>query len=1009
MQQVLRRGLIVVACLALVPGISAAQGTSAASISGVVKDTSGAVLPGVTVEAASPVLIEKVRSTVTDENGEYRIIELRPGSYTVTFALSGFATFRSEGLELRSNFTATLNAELRVGSLEETLTVTGETPLVDVQNVSQQQTISKTLLDAVPTGKSVLGYAALMPSAVNPGTAQDVGGSMGESSVRISVHGAKQSDQKLLQDGMSYNILGQGGTGRTYFINPLAAQEIVIDVGSGGSAENPLGGAMVNLIPKDGGNRFSGTFFGTATGHQMQGDNLDDDLRSQGLTTVNAVRNIYDVNAVLGGPIVQDKLWFMTSHRVWGRESRFANLFWDANVDDWLFTPDPNRPGDAGEDFRAHNIRTTWQVAAKHKITASYDYQKNNSNVQGGSLGTGTRSLEAIVNPDVYCNQPNLIQATWTHPARDRLLFEAGHSQLINLRSVYKTPCGGTPLENAVLEQSTGLIYHGSSRVFDNNTRTINERFSATYLTGAHSLKFGTTFFRSFQDRDDIEERGRPGFPVDFRLNNGIPNRLTQFVSPRNEGSEVRASIGLFAQDNWSLGRATLVLGLRYEYHNSAATAVDAPEGLLGPPSASFPERTCLPCWHDINPRAAVAYDLFGDGKTALKASVGRYVSAITTELASNFSPAGSRVLQANRSWTDVDRDYVPDCDLKNPAAQNLTAVGGDLCGALDDQNFGQNVPGIQPDPDWITGWGNRGYNWRTTLEIERQVLPGLAISGGYYRTWWGNQTVIDNTLVTPADYDPFCFTAVVDARLPGDVSGATICGLYDLNPTKFGQVANVQTLASNFGEYREVYNGGDINFTARLAKGVIMAGGWNVGNSVNTSSNAGAIGLALGTNSQTDTCFVVDTPQQLYNCKSGNPYQHRVKLNSSIPLPWETQVAFVYQNLPGPNYNANQTVTSAAIAPSLGRSLSGGVNNVTVGLLVPNAAFVDDRVNQLDIRLTKIFRMGGARFQGNFDLYNLFNNNAVLNVNSTYGSQWLQPTQILDARLMKFSVQVDF
>ena len=186
--------ILVWAGLLLLPAVSRAQGTSTGSIAGTAKDSSGAVLPGVTVEASSPALIEKIRTTITDDKGEYKIIELRPGTYTVTFTLTGFNTFKRDGLELAPNFTATINAVLAVGAIQETVTVSGSTPLVDTQNVSQQRTFSKELLDAVPTAKSLLGSRPLMPSVVEPPNAQDVGGSKGERSVRLSVHGSKTYD-----------------------------------------------------------------------------------------------------------------------------------------------------------------------------------------------------------------------------------------------------------------------------------------------------------------------------------------------------------------------------------------------------------------------------------------------------------------------------------------------------------------------------------------------------------------------------------------------------------------------------------------------------------------------------------------------------------------------------------------------------------------------------------------------------------------------------------------------
>jgi len=307
-----RRACFVVA-LASIPASVLAQGASTATIAGVVRDSSGAVLPGVTVEAASPALIEKVRSTVSDERGQYRLSDLRPGAYTVTFSLAGFATVKNEGLELRTNFTATVDAELKVSQLEETITVTGATPLVDVTSATQQRTVTREVLDTVPTAKSVLGIAALIPAVVEPPNAQDVGGSKGERSVRITVHGGKTFDSRLLQDGMRYNALTPGigsleGTGRGYYVNPLSVQEVVVDLGTMGSAEYSLGGAQVNSIPKEGGNRFTGSIFLAGTGSGLQSDNLDDELRSVGLTSINSVKKVFDYNAAFGGPIVNTTL-----------------------------------------------------------------------------------------------------------------------------------------------------------------------------------------------------------------------------------------------------------------------------------------------------------------------------------------------------------------------------------------------------------------------------------------------------------------------------------------------------------------------------------------------------------------------------------------------------------------------------------------------------------------------------------------------------------------------------
>src|SRR6516225_2948801 len=260
-------GLLVPMFLVPVTASAFAQGTSAASISGV----------------------------VTDERGEYRIVELIPGTYTVTFTLGGFATLRREGLELPPSFNATVNANLRIGTIEESVTVSGASPLVDTQTVSRETVLPKALLDAVPTAKTLLSYYALTPGLQSPTNAQDVGGSKGETSSRASLHGSKQGDTKMMLDGMSFNWFEGEGSGRAFYVNALTAQEVVVDTPAGStSAEYTSNGVVINLIPKDGGNRFSGTFFATGTDHNLQADNLTPELQAQGTRTASGTRSIYD-------------------------------------------------------------------------------------------------------------------------------------------------------------------------------------------------------------------------------------------------------------------------------------------------------------------------------------------------------------------------------------------------------------------------------------------------------------------------------------------------------------------------------------------------------------------------------------------------------------------------------------------------------------------------------------------------------------------------------------------
>src|SRR5438132_1125705 len=290
-------------CL-LLPAAAWAQADTG-NIAGVVRDASGAVIPGVTVEVASPALIEKVRSATTDSQGLYRIVELRPGMYTVTFTLPGFGTVRREGIALTTGFTATVNAELKVGTLEETVTVTGESPVVDTQNVQQQQTLSRAILDAIPTSRRPAQFITLIVGAdggANASTLHDVGG-VGSDRAFFGVHGQRADDMTYNFGGMDSRVFSGGG----FQYNAHTFEEVVVETAAG-SAEATTGGVQINIIPKDGGNMFSGTMTAELPGPSLTSDNLTDDLRARGLTAAPSVRRYYDVGGGVGGPIQRNKL-----------------------------------------------------------------------------------------------------------------------------------------------------------------------------------------------------------------------------------------------------------------------------------------------------------------------------------------------------------------------------------------------------------------------------------------------------------------------------------------------------------------------------------------------------------------------------------------------------------------------------------------------------------------------------------------------------------------------------
>jgi hypothetical protein len=336
---------IILSSLLLLPGAAWAQSATTGSIAGVVKDTTSAVLPGVTVEAASPALIEKVRTVVTDDQGNYKIVDLRPGAYAVTFTLPGFSPVKREGIELTTGFTATVNAELKVGTLAETVTVMSASPVVDIQNVRSQNVLSRAELDSVPTARNFSGFATLTLGATmaDPGrTNRDVAGSAGEGYFALALHGSRVDGHTTLDGVPRHPVLGTGAL-RRYFMNEMAVQEVVVET-SGMSAESETGGVQVNLVPKDGGNTFHGTFDADYTGEGLQNGNLSDELRARGLIRSNSMQKIYSGGGGLGGPIKKDTLWFYTANRWWGTQEELAGVYYNTNQHSLFYTPDFSRP-----------------------------------------------------------------------------------------------------------------------------------------------------------------------------------------------------------------------------------------------------------------------------------------------------------------------------------------------------------------------------------------------------------------------------------------------------------------------------------------------------------------------------------------------------------------------------------------------------------------------------------------------------------------------------------------
>ncbi len=1031
MKRMARLGLLALACFALGERAAMAQ-----AIAGVVKDASGGVMPGVTVEAASPALIEKTRTAVTDGEGQYKIISLTPGVYSVTFTLDGFSTVKREGIVVTSDFTAPVSTDLKVGRVSETITVTGQSPIVDTQSVTQRTSLPSDLIDALPTGRSFQNLSVLVPGVTIALTSQDVGGTSGQRYQTLSVHGSRSDQMPLVLNGMPYNNMNNtgGGYNTTLVINTGTVQEMTVTT-SGLSAESRSSGVLANTVPKEGGNAYRGYIFGNFANSSFQSNNLTDDLKAKGLPTPNSVKKIWDVNPAFGGPIVQDKLWFYGGFRHSGAQNYIAGMFknlrptapqYCAKVAGCSYgdafhpttlvpnSQDLTQRAVGGDTWtRGETLNLTWQASQKNKITM---YGHFNQRLVDCNQCAATVSPEAGVR---FTHRPEyILQATWTNPVTTRVLLEGGFT-FYNERWIFgpkpEVVNGyGTNAVVSKLDVGIGNYFYGATSNFGPFTiggnHQYNMRAAVNYVTGSHAIKVGMQdLWGTRKYQYDVNQS------QDWWFFNGIPFQVNEYARPFYDKEHLKSALGLYAQDRWTIKRMTLNAGLRFDYHNAYVPAQDIPASTFVA-ARHVDALYNVPNWKDLSPRIGATYDLFGNAKTVVRANYGKYVASDSVNMATLNNPVNTSINSASRSWADVNGNFVPDCDLKNTAAQDLSGSGGDICGALS-APLGSSAVAAAYDKSITQGFGVRPNDQEIALGVQHAILPRLAVDFQYTRHWFGNFVASQNTTQPPTAYDTFCATPATATNngytLPNGT--AQVCGFTNLQGS-FAAVApfyNV-TRASNFGKATDVFTGYDVNLSARFKGGGVASGGVSLGHEVTDACDvigkaslsyapvAGVLASSAG------TLATQGYPSKVY-CHVRPPFQPDWKGLASYPLPWwGITTSATLQNRPGPQITASYVINAAnQLANStLGRTPTGGSS--TVALIAPGALY-GDRFTQLDVRVGKNFKIGRTRISGSADLYNLFNSSAVLSQNNTFGTAWRTPTQILQGRLLKLGAQVDF
>jgi hypothetical protein len=961
----------VLTCLVLVPATARAQ----SAIGGVVRDPSGAVLPGVTVEAASPALIEKVRSVVSDDRGVYLIVDLRPGTYTITFTLTGFSPFKREGLELPSNFTATVNADLKVGALEETVTVSGASPVVDVQSTAVEQVLNRDVLDAVPTGRTAQTAAALVPGVVM--ATPDVAGSNGMNQNASAAHGF--TDGTVLMDGIQLQGMCGNGTTQSYS-NVQNYEEIVIQ-NNGAGADVSGGGVRQNIIPRKGGNAFHGSGAAAYASGNWENSPLTASLVARGLTAGNSFKNIYDAETGMGGKILKDKVWWFG-----GTRRNAVNLL----IAD-TFNPDGSQ-GQSPQSVMNASMRVTTQLTPRNQLNVFYDrVWKEQSAIM--SAGYDPRAAEDT-HPSPLYDQG---QVKWTSTLTNKLLLEVGFNHYQPNRTntyeptcaCYNQPYNSPGWFNYVTHRDTSLGTITGAYPFGFTTQDTTRHYydaNASYVTGSHNLKVGV------QDQHGIEKYDvAKNGDLELNYQNGVPTSAYIFNTPLNYTNYMDHDWGVYGQDTWTARRITLNLGLRWEDFKD-----HIPPEALGPGrfvGARSYNGDTFQTWKGLNPRLGAVYDLFGNGKTAVKFSANKYETNVTDTLTNGYNPLASQT--ATVTWKDLNGDGIAQDNeltlVQLPANFGILPPG---CSVIAN-------PGATPcGTAWVDPNRKRGYAWTYNIGVQHELRPGISVNANWFHTTFADLPITYNSAQTASEYTP--------VSIVSPLNGSVIT-MYNVSAAARSQVLNLNT---NDPNARRWNNALEFSSSARLGHGAQVFGGVTMDRTINVA------------------CDDPTNPNNLLYCdqsKSGIPWLVNMKLAGSMRLPWGLSLGAAFQSykyrLGGTaignataNYGTQWLITPttryAANCPgpcTPGALVDPGmtVANLSVPLLAPGTESTD-RVQQLDINLGKWITVGNLRLQPEISLFNALNNLAVyaFRTQNYLTSSYFQPSTTLPPRILRLGVQ---
>jgi len=946
------RRISAVACALVLVLVGSASAQQSGSLTGVVRDAQGGVLPGVTVNVTGEALLGQTRSSVTGDQGTWTVQSLPPGTYNVAFDLTGFTPAKREGLQVQVNRATRVDVELGVGTLQETVTVSGDSPVVDVSSTVTQTNVSKELYENIPTGRNPWVMAGLVPGVVTGRL--DVGGTEGMQQYNLEAFGSADSQKSFSIDGLKTNWGGGSGGSTMQYYGFEMYDEYNMQTASG-TAESDVSGVYMNMVTKSGGNRFNSDTNFYFMNDALQGDNVDDDLLKRlglqpGQTTGaagNPVDISYDWSSTLGGPVKKDKAWFFGAVRRW----RLDQLQIGAT------NPDGSQ---AIDDNLIRNVMGKFTAQATASTRASFMFNRNDK------FRYHRRDAPYLFVEDkatVLQDQPaqNYV-AQVNSVLGQKAVLDARFGRMWGVfPSRYQSDVQPTDIAIRDVVRNTRINAAEIQSLNPNYRYQGNATLSyfVPSLAGSHDFKAGMQL--SWEDME--YERIRNG-DILLELRDGVPFQAQISNTPINSDHRLQ-TWGAFLQDRWVAGRATFNLGVRMDGVSASLPAQASPAGTyVG--ERSFGDSDVFDYKFNIMPRVGVSYDLFGNGKTALKAYYGRFYNQFGSEIAETVNP--NALATQNVPWTDRNGN-----------------------GTLDPGELGtipQFSAGLFPTFDQNA---KRPYNDEVNVGLEHQLAGNMAVGVAYHRrNHRDGLGLID--LARP--FEAYTPQDATYTDIDGQVKSITI---YKLLP-QYGTLQNRQI--TNVDVLKSTYNGVQFDFQKK------MSNRWQMLAGVSVQKHRGFDHSGTFTQGGTvSACALLNDPNCLINRDNGSVFTDipwTFNLSGSYMTPfWDIMFAAKYNARAGDPLNRTQVFTFAnptTTQPS---------ETVRVA---PRGTDRTDTVNQfLDLRFSKRMQIGIMNLEPTLDLFNVLNANHVLAQNEALGATWGRPSRILTPRIIRFGVTARF